>query len=526
MTPRTVLVLPAGSTPWADRFHGNGVLRTASAADLQAAELAAAECVLIDGAGDPVIEARRIRETAADVQLVIVAPVERHPPLRREILFASGLGEVWMVTPDEADAGMAEQAGAITRARRVYRQTHQSLEADLGALPAHPARRAMISEAYLAALLHAVPDPVVSADEDGRIVSWNAAAERVLGLPRSQAVGKALMPLIDGRFLGESRTDEYGAVRHQLSFRRADGAAGHGELIEVPVAWRDEGMKAIILHDLTEIRRAQHAIEEQAAELEVQAGELESINDELLRRTADLENALRTRSRFYAAMSHELRTPINAIVGFNALLLEGIFGELTPQQHDRLGRAQRAAQHLLELVNDVLDLAKIEAGRIDVKTLPTTFPDIAAELLDTVSALAEQHDVVLQLHGPQRAVTIDTDPRRVRQILLNLLSNAIRFGAGKPVRVSWQQDDTGAVIVDVVDAGPGLAAADVRRIFDEFEQAGERGAAGGTGLGLPISKRLAGMLGGSLTVESTIGAGSRFTLRLPPLALDQAAGDG
>jgi PAS domain S-box-containing protein len=517
MPAPTVLILAERTAPWTARFSGDGVLRIDAGADLAPASLAEIDCVLIGDVPNAVAEAQRVRDAASDVQLVIVAPPERHPPLRREILFSPGLGEVWVITPDEADVRMADRARAVTRARRVYRGTRHEIAADLAGFEPHRTRHAAVSEAYLAALLHAVPDPIVSTDDRGRVLSWNAAAEQVLGLPRGHAVGKALLPLIGAAPVGESRTDEHGAVHCNIQFRRADGRLGHGELIEVPVAWRDEGVKAVILHDLTEIRLAQQEVEQQAAELADQAVELEAINEELLGRTGELENALRARSRFYASMSHELRTPINAIIGFNALLLEGIFGELTQQQHDRLGRAQRAAQHLLELVNDVLDLARIEAGRIELDARPTTFPHVLEELLDTVSALAEQHGVTPQLTGPAEPVTIPTDARRLRQIVLNLLSNAIRYGAGRPVLVDWRVDERGAVLIAVTDHGPGIAESDVARIFDEFEQAGERAQVGGTGLGLSISRRLAGLLGGSLSLESTLGQGSTFTLRVPPM---------
>jgi signal transduction histidine kinase len=246
--------------------------------------------------------------------------------------------------------------------------------------------------------------------------------------------------------------------------------------------------------------------------------ELKATNEALHHRQGQLEEAMRARNRFYASMSHELRTPINAIIGYNTLLLDNIYGPLNEKQAQGLQRTHKAAKHLLELVNDVLDLSKIEAGKIELSLQPVPFPGIIEDLFVTVRPLADEHGSSLTLAADGGSATVVTDPRRVRQILLNLLSNAIKFGAGKPIVVECHGRVEGGVTVTVADQGTGISAEDLPRVFDEFVQITGAEQQTGTGLGLPISRRLAAILGGSLDAESTPGAGSRFTLVLPPAA--------
>jgi len=226
------------------------------------------------------------------------------------------------------------------------------------------------------------------------------------------------------------------------------------------------------------------------------------------------EDAIAARGRFYAAMSHELRTPINAIIGYNELLLSSIYGPLAPDQERGIARSQRAARHLLELVNDVLDLSKLEAGKMDLQVEEVSMPALIDDLFTTIRPLANDHGCELTLDDDDCPDRITTDPRRVRQILLNLLSNAIKFGRGQPVEVRCAASDDGGVVIEVEDHGPGVAQVDLSRIFEEFVQLGS-GEQTGTGLGLPISRRLADLLGGSLSVVSEVDSGCIFQLVLP-----------
>jgi signal transduction histidine kinase len=270
----------------------------------------------------------------------------------------------------------------------------------------------------------------------------------------------------------------------------------------------------IILRDVSERVAHEERLRKQAESLAETTAELKAANEELNIRQLDLERAMTARSRFYASMSHELRTPINAVLGYSTLLLERIYGPLNDKQAEGIERTQRAARHLLELVNDVLDLSKIEAGKIDLRLQPVTFPTIIEDLFVTVRPLADEHGSALQLTIDQE-VRVVTDPRRVRQILLNLLSNAIKFGSGKPISVTCHTRENGGIVVEVTDQGPGIPPQDQERIFQEFVQLGKTQLQDGTGLGLPISRRLAELLQGTLSVRSKQGEGSTFTLSLP-----------
>ena len=228
---------------------------------------------------------------------------------------------------------------------------------------------------------------------------------------------------------------------------------------------------------------------------------------------AALERAMTERSRFFASMSHELRTPINAILGYTDLLREGVYGELAPVQTGPLDRVLRSARHLLELVNDVLDISKLEAGKLEIFPEPTPLAILLRELAATVELQARDKNLALELRLDE-GITVVTDPGRVRQIVLNLLSNAVKFTDQGAVRVRLAASGPWAE-VSVEDTGPGIAPEDQERVFQEFEQTRDAAGRGGTGLGLPISVRLAGLLGGSLSLRSTPGEGSVFTLRLP-----------
>lgn len=258
-------------------------------------------------------------------------------------------------------------------------------------------------------------------------------------------------------------------------------------------------------------------------ELHVGQEQLLQLNHQLERRSRELQLAMSARNRFYASMSHELRTPINAIMGYNDLLLASVYGALSEQQELAVERCQKAAQHLRELVNDVLDISKLEAGKIDLELEPIRIGDVVEDLFVTLRPLADARGSQLKLSIRDVPRTVVSDPRRVRQILLNLLSNAIKFGNGGPIWVHCTRSADGGVSVEVVDSGEGIAADDLPRIFDEFvqlarEENSHSASDVGTGLGLPISRRLAQAIGASLDVSSTPGLGSTFRLTLPPVA--------
>jgi signal transduction histidine kinase len=268
---------------------------------------------------------------------------------------------------------------------------------------------------------------------------------------------------------------------------------------------------------LADSQRRELELEHRAELLETEAksaAQLAELNKQLQERQKELEQAMGVRNRFYASMSHELRTPINAVIGYSTLMIDNIYGPLNDKQREGLQRTLRAARHLLELVNDVLDLSKIEAGKIELSMQKVNVANLIDDLFVTVRPLADEHGTSLTFEHPEEPLSVVTDPRRVRQILLNLLSNAIKFGLQKPITVECSLNDDGGVSIAVIDQGEGIAEEDLRRIFEEFVQVSPSQQLG-TGLGLPISKRLATLLDGSLQVASTPGSGSTFTLRLP-----------
>jgi len=268
---------------------------------------------------------------------------------------------------------------------------------------------------------------------------------------------------------------------------------------------------------LAESQRRELELQHRTELLETEAksaAKLAELNEELHTRQIELEQAMGVRNRFYASMSHELRTPINAVIGYSTLLIDNIYGPLNEKQREGLQRTLKAARHLLELVNDVLDLSKIEAGKIELALQPVNIEALIEDLFVTVRPLADEFETSLSFEHPSELPTVVTDPRRVRQILLNLLSNAIKFGMQKPIRVVCNRCEDGGVLIEVVDQGEGISEEDQSRIFEEFVQVSPTQQPG-TGLGLPISRRLAALLDGSLEVESTPGQGSVFSLRLP-----------
>jgi len=247
------------------------------------------------------------------------------------------------------------------------------------------------------------------------------------------------------------------------------------------------------------------------------SGELERANQELRWSAA-------AKDRFFASVSHELRTPLNAILGYNSLLLEGVVGELPPEPLAFLQRARRATENLLYLVNDVLDLSKMEAGKLELVIQPLEPYAVLDEALQTLEPQAREKGLALAVTPAVPLPPLAGDADRVRQILINLLSNAVKFTDRGAVTVALAAVDAlegeeGVrrrwVEVRVSDTGPGIAPEDQERIFHEFEQVSGAGARGGTGLGLTISRKLARLLGGELRVESTPGRGSTFILRLP-----------
>jgi signal transduction histidine kinase len=246
------------------------------------------------------------------------------------------------------------------------------------------------------------------------------------------------------------------------------------------------------------------------------AADVNLMNDELEGLYRELETASRHKSDFLATMSHELRTPLNAIIGFSEVLHEEMFGKLNDRQRAYVEDVMSAGRHLLSLINDVLDLAKIEAGRMELELSQVEVPELLRSAVSMHAEGAGRRGIHLALQTEPEEIAITADDRRVRQIVFNLLSNAIKFAPpdGR-VDISARLDD-GHIEIAVSDTGPGIPAEDQRTIFEEFEQASDgKQAEEGTGLGLPLSRKLVELHGGRLWVESEVGRGSTFRFTLP-----------
>jgi len=251
-------------------------------------------------------------------------------------------------------------------------------------------------------------------------------------------------------------------------------------------------------------------------ELGALAANVNRMNDELQRLYRELETASEHKSEFLANMSHELRTPLNAIIGFSQVVREGISGEVNAKQAEYLDDILTSGNHLLALINDVLDLSKVEAGQVQLVLAPFSIRDALERGLSMVREQATRDGVQMALHANGGLDTVTGDERRIRQVIFNLLSNAVKFTpSGGLVDVSATQSN-GEVRVSVADTGPGIAAEDLDRIFQEFQQT-EEGARHqeGTGLGLALSKRFVEMHGGRIWCDSEVGRGSTFVFSLP-----------
>jgi PAS domain S-box-containing protein len=377
------------------------------------------------------------------------------------------------------------------------------------------------SEARFSEIVSRAMDAIVSFGDDRRVTLFNAAAERMFLCPAADALDQPVdrwlpdpLRLTDPSYPAEAEQQQE-ALPLEATGVRNDGEEFPVELTVSTLELESQKVHTVILRDVSERRRAEQVLRAQAVSLTETTEKLRTLNEQLNQRTAELERAMGARSRFYASMSHELRTPINAVMGYTALLLDNIYGPLSPEQATSIERTHKAAKHLLDLVNDILDLSKIESGKMELLLEEVVFPELIEDLFITLEPLADQHETELRLEKVEKRCTIVSDARRVNQILLNLLSNAIKFGRGKPVDVAWQPDEEGNVAIEVTDQGPGIAAEDQEKIFLEFVQLDDGYASAGTGLGLPISRRLAQLLGGSLTVCSQPGHGSTFRLELP-----------
>jgi PAS domain S-box-containing protein len=354
-------------------------------------------------------------------------------------------------------------------------------------------------------LLESAPDAMVIVGRDGRITLVNSQLERLFGYPREELLGQAVDLLVPQRyrahhtmhrsgFFTQPRARAMGAGLELYGLRR-DGSEFPVEISLSPLETEEGLFVSGAIRDATERRRLEQS----------------------------LQDASRLKSEFLATMSHELRTPLNGIIGFSEFLIDGKAGALNARQTEFLTDVLASGRHLLRLINDILDLSKIEAGKMDL--IPETFDLGAAvdEVCAVISPIARAKTISLHRQVSDEVTTVTLDRHRFMQILYNLLSNALKFTqAGGAVSLSMERDGD-ALRLRVRDTGIGIRAADLPKLFLEFQQldSGTERRHDGTGLGLVLTKRLAELHHGSVWAESEIGKGSVFTVQLPlaaPLA--------
>jgi PAS domain S-box-containing protein len=377
-------------------------------------------------------------------------------------------------------------------------------------------------------LLEAAPDAILEVDPQGRIVLANTEAERLFQRARGELVGLQVEELLPERFRGGhfAHRAHYGAhpVRRPMGAGldlyavRKDGTEFAVDINLSPLPeGTEKGHVMCVLRDVSQRRSVEEKIRVLNQRLERRSSELAVANQELSLRNQEVERANRLKSEFLASMSHELRTPLNTILGFSELLSEESAGVLNEKQKRFLMHIQRDASHLLELINDVLDLSKIEAGRLELHLEKFPMAVAVAEVLTSIRPLAATKGINLDSDLDTQLV-LQADRLRFKEILYNLLSNAIKFTpSGGRV---WIESSIleGSVCIQVGDTGIGISPEDQQPIFESFRQASAttKGVREGTGLGLAITKRLVEHHGGKIWVESEPGKGSRFffTLRL------------
>ena len=381
-------------------------------------------------------------------------------------------------------------------------------------------------------VLKNVADPILVTDERSNIILMNDQAEQLFQMSEAEARSRRELIAVRGNdtkftsFISEFALldDDSRRERMTLVYPRT-GMELPVEVVSGKVKnERGEPIAIVsVLHDLTkqvENERLYDALKRLNSELENRIQEatadLAEQNARLQWQSQEVERANKLKSEFLASMSHELRTPINALIGYSSLLLDGVLGDVNPRQQDALGRGRAAAEHLLALINDILDLAKIEAGKMPLRLEDVSLRDVMLEVGQQIEPMVRKKQLEFVLDVDPDCPAIYSDRTKIKQVLLNLLSNAVKFTTKGRVTVETRCAADG-IQIDVIDTGIGIRASDLEAIWEDFRQVDQSRTRefGGTGLGLSITRKLLERLGGGVMVKSNYGEGSTFSVFLP-----------
>jgi PAS domain S-box-containing protein len=383
-------------------------------------------------------------------------------------------------------------------------------------------------------ILENVADPILVTDERANIILMNDQAEQLFQASEIQQRSRRQLQAVRGNdtkftsFISEFALLDTRARRERIALvHPITGSQLPVEVVSGKILnERGEPIAIVsVLHDLTkevEIERLYETLKTMNSELEERiraaTADLAEQNARLQWQSQEVERANRLKSEFLASMSHELRTPINALIGYSALLIDGVLGDINERQRDALRRGRAAAEHLLALINDILDLAKIEAGKMPLHLEDVELRDVIGEVSQQIEPMVRKKALEFVVDIGLECPALHTDRTKVRQVLLNLLSNAVKFTNKGRVSVVARCAEIGdGVRIDVVDTGIGIREKDLPAIWEDFRQVDQSRTReyGGTGLGLSITRKLLDRLGGTVSVRSKYGDGSVFSVLLP-----------
>jgi PAS domain S-box-containing protein len=384
-------------------------------------------------------------------------------------------------------------------------------------------------------IIDSVADPIIVTDPVGETVLTNAPAEDLFTVPSEapesaernvQANDAHFSSFISGLLLGEggpgaTRRGDIGLLNPQTSEPiPVEAIAGKvmsetGELTAIVTILHDrrEALERVHLYEQLKL-----ASDELQARVQAATAELATQNELLRRQAIELEQASRLKSQFLANMSHEFRTPLNAILGYTHMLLQGVSGDLLPSVKRQLQRIDSNSRHLLTIINEILDITRIEAGKMPIQFSEFDVNEIVPEVMAELEPVIARSKLTVTPRLAPEAPPLHSDRQKVKQIVLNLLSNALKFTHQGGVEIAVRfEPETRTVSIAVTDTGIGIAPEHHERIFEDFRQVDDSPSRqyGGTGLGLAISRRLAIALGGRITLHSKVGEGSVFTLTIP-----------